>query len=170
MSEPSKKNRVARCACGGVVLETTGEPIICAACYCDDCQAAAAEIESLPNAQPVRDGLGGTEFLLFRKDRMRCRSGEEHLLDHKLKQGSSTRRVVASCCNSFMFLDFQKGHWFSMHRDRFDGDVPLLQARIQTKFAPDVRKLPSSTPIYSAYPFKLIGKLVLARIAMLLYK
>ncbi len=43
MSKPSMIKRTARCVCGGVEIETTGEPIVSNACYCDDCQKAAAE-------------------------------------------------------------------------------------------------------------------------------
>lgn len=168
MSESLKKNRIARCACGSVELETTGEPIMSAACYCNDCQDAAAEIEGLPSGPSVLDAAGGTEFLLFRKDRMRCTKGEEHLRDHKLKNESPTRRVLASCCNSFMFLDFQKGHWFSMCRPRFAGNSPGPQMRIQTKFKPEGATIPDGAPIYSAYPIKFIAKLMFARVAMLL--
>jgi hypothetical protein len=36
--------------------------------------------------------------------------------EHRLKPDSPTRRVVATCCNSAMFLDVTKGHWLSMYR------------------------------------------------------
>ena len=36
---------------------------------------------------------------------------------HLLRDESSTRRVVASCCASPMFLDFKKGHWLSVYRN-----------------------------------------------------
>ncbi len=170
MSGPSKIKRTARCACGGVEIETIGEPIISNACHCDDCQDAAAEIEELPSAPPVLDEAGGTEFLLFRKDRMKYIKGERYLWDHKLKEKSPTRRVIASCCNSFMLLDFQKGHWFSICRSRFEGRAPPLQMRIQTKFQPEGTNVPKDAPIYSAFPLKFIAKLMLARVAMLLPK
>lgn len=168
MPEPSKVNAIARCVCGNVKLETTGDPILSAACYCDDCQKGSGQIERLPNAPPVLDQAGGTAFLLFRKDRVRCSMGEEHLRDYKLKNESPTRRVVASCCNSFMFLDFQKGHWFSMCRARFEGDLPTLQMRIQIKFKPEGSSIPDGVPIYSTYPLKFIAKLMMARVTMLL--
>lgn len=31
-------NRIARCCCGSLRVETTGEPVIVAACYCQECQ------------------------------------------------------------------------------------------------------------------------------------
>ena len=47
------------------------------------------------------------------------RDGAEYLEEWRLKPNSPTRRVVATCCNSAMFLDFTKGHWLSMYRNRF---------------------------------------------------
>ena len=162
-----KQNRTARCACGSVELETTGAPILGATCYCADCQEAGRQIEQLQNAPRVLDSNGGTDFLLYRKDRLKCIKGAELLLDHKLKEGSATRRVVARCCNSAMFLDFQKGHWFSVCRARFAGDVPPLQMRIQTKSRPQTAGDPGDIPSYAGYPPTFMLKLVAAKIAML---
>jgi hypothetical protein len=106
--------------------------------------------------------------LLYRKDRLKYIKGTELLLDHKLKEGSVTRRVVATCCNSAMFLDFQKAHWFSVCRARFAGDVPPLQMRVQTKSRPQTASDPGDIPSYAGYPPKFILKLVAAKIAMLI--
>ena len=168
MAASPKNHAIARCACGSVELEAIGAPILSAACHCDDCQEGARQIESLPNARPVLDPHGGSAYLLYRKDRMNCSKGAEHLRDYKIKSESPTRRVVASCCNSAMFLDFQKGHWFSAYRARFEGDVPPLQMRIQTKFKPKDRQIPNDVPSYPTYPIRFIAKLMSARVAMLL--
>ncbi|WKE64797.1 hypothetical protein PVT67_14155 [Gallaecimonas kandeliae] len=149
-------------------IETLGEPIIGAACYCDDCQAAGRELEALPGAPMVLDKAGGTAFLLFRKDRVKCVKGEPLLRDRWLKEGAPSRRVLASCCNSFMFLEFQKGHWFSLCRARFEGEAPPLQLRILTKFKAEGAELPPGLPAYPTFPFKFVAKLILARLAMLL--
>jgi hypothetical protein len=66
-----------------------------------------------------------------------------------------------------MFLDFQKGHWFSVYRDRFVGNVPSLQLRIQLKFKPENCKIPNDVPGYSTFPLKFIAALMYARVAML---
>jgi hypothetical protein len=42
--------RGACCTCGKVELEAMGVPITSVVCYCDDCQAGAQQIETLPNA------------------------------------------------------------------------------------------------------------------------
>jgi hypothetical protein len=168
MSEPSKKHATARCACGSVELQLIGAPIVSSVCYCDSCQQGSRQIEALPDARPVLDPDGGTAYVLYRKDRMRCSSGAPSLREYRIKEGSPTSRVVATCCNSAMYLTFEKGHWFSVYRGRLQGDVPPVQMRIQTKFRPDNVDLPSDVPSYPAFPVRFLAKLVAARIAMLL--
>ncbi|WP_437600082.1 hypothetical protein WMF28_00795 [Sorangium sp. So ce590] len=169
MSEPAKHITTARCSCGSVELEATGAPILGAACYCDDCQAGARQIEALPDALPVRDPDGGTAYLLYRKDRLRCSKGDQLLQGHKIRETSPTSRVVAACCNSAMFLRFDGGpHWVSVYRARFEGDAPPLQMRINTKFKPGNGDVPSDVPSYSTFPLRFVAKLVAAKIAMLL--
>ena len=73
----------------------------------------------LPDALPVPDPDGGTAYLLYRKDRFSCIKGEQLLKSLRIREPSPTRRVIASCCNSAMFLDFEKGHWLSVYRARF---------------------------------------------------
>ncbi len=51
---------------------------------------------------------GGTGFVLVRSDRVRCVKGGDKLQEHRLKPDSPTRRVLATCCNSPMFLEFSK--------------------------------------------------------------
>ncbi|MEO7756807.1 MAG: DUF6151 family protein [Dokdonella sp.] len=161
--------RRARCACGSVVLEMSGEPIIASACYCDDCQEAARQIAQLPGATPVMDSDGGTPYLIYRKDRMTCVEGAEHLHGHRLKPASPTRRVIAGCCNSAMYLDFEKGHWYSIHRRNFDGDMPAVQMHVQTKFKPGHAAEAGSVQTYAGYPPTFMMKLVAARVAMLFH-
>lgn len=99
MSDAPRESAIARCSCGSVELETWGAPILSAACCCDDCQQGSGQIERLEDAPPVRDPDGGTAYLLFRKDRMRCTKGAENLRDYRIRAESHTRRVVATCCN-----------------------------------------------------------------------
>jgi len=160
---------IATCACGGVEVRAFGKPIVSAVCYCDDCQKGAAQIEALPNAPAVRDPDGGTAYMLVRKDRFECSRGAEHLKPHKLKETSPTNRVVATCCNSAMFVNFDRGpHWASAYRARFHGDLPPLQARICTKFKPKGVVLADDVPSYQSYPPSFIVKLLASRIAMAL--
>jgi hypothetical protein len=150
-------------------MEATGAPIVSTVCYCMDCQRGSRQIEDLPNAGSVLDADGGTAYILFRKDRIKCTKGAERLQGYKLEQTSITNRVVASCCNSAMFVNFDKGpHWISAYRSRFSGTLPPLQMRICTKSKPEHIALPTDVPNYPGLPPALIVKLLMSRVAMLI--
>ena len=160
--------RTVTCACGRVELEARGAPILCAACYCDDCQEAGRRIEALPGAAPAKGADGGTEYVVYRKDRVRYTRGAELLQRQKLREGSPTNRWVAGCCNSAMSLDFDDAkHWVDVYRVRLTGDKPPLEMRVSTRFKPAGAALPADVPQYPGYPFKFIAKLIGARFAML---
>src|SRR5579859_4103149 len=160
--------RTLRCACGRVELETQGEPIVCAACYCDDCQEAARRIEALPGATPVKGSDGGTEYLVYRKDRVRYTKGPELLQLHKLRQGSPTNRWVAGCCNSAMSVNFDDSkHWVNVYRARLTDEKPPLEMRVCTRFKPQGSVIPAGVPQYPGYPFKFIARLIGARFSMM---
>lgn len=159
----------AACACGNVEFHARGAPIVSAACYCDDCHAGSRQIEALPNAAPALDADGGSEYILYRKDRVTCTKGSSLLKNYKIRADSKTNRVVASCCNSAMMLSFEDSrHWVTMFRKRFSGELPPLEMRICTKFKPENVELPNDLPNYKVFSFKLVGRLLAARIAMLL--
>ena len=159
----------AGCRCGAVEIEAMGAPLVSSVCYCADCQRGSRRIEDLPGAGSVRDDDGGTAYILFRKDRFRCAKGAERLKAYKLKDSSMTNRVVATCCNSAMFMNFDKGpHWVSAYRARFRGALPPLQMRICTRSRPQHVVLPTDVPSYSGYPVGLIAKLLASRLAMLI--
>lgn len=125
--------RIANCRCGAVSLEFDGDPIMTVACYCHSCQQAGKEFAELADASAVLDADDGTHFVMCRKDRVQCAQGGERLREHRLKPDSETRRAVAQCCNSPMFLEFEKGHWLSLYKDRFDSDdQPPLEMRTMT--------------------------------------
>src|SRR5258708_40149129 len=94
------------CRCGKVRLEAVGRPILTASCYCASCREAGSRFEQLASAPPVLNPDGGTDYVLYRKDRVQCVTGHEYLEEHRLKPDSPTRRVIATCCNSRLFLDF----------------------------------------------------------------
>lgn len=159
----------ATCSCGGVELKAFGRPIVSSVCYCDDCRKGADQIEALPGAGTVRDPYGGTAYILYRKDRIECSRGAELLRRYKLKETSVTNRVVATCCNSAVFMNFDRGpHWVSAYRARFHGELPPLQLRICTRFKPDGVVLPDDVPSYRSYPPGFVLKLLASRVAMLL--
>jgi hypothetical protein len=160
--------RTSSCLCGRVRCESRGEPILSVVCYCLDCQEGGRRIEALPRAPRVLDDDGGAPYLLYRDDRFRCVAGEELLLDHRLKPNSPTRRVVASCCNSGMFLKFDPGFWVSSYRHRYSDELPPIDMRTNMRRRRADAPLPSDAPCYRSFPPKLFAKLIGARIAMLL--
>jgi len=170
MTDPSKGKANARCACGAVEIEMRGTPITSIVCYCDDCQEGSRQIEGLDNAPPVRDEDGGTEYDLYRKDRVSCSKGAALLKHYKILETSATNRSVATCCNSAMLVTFDDGKpWVSVYRRRVLGQPPPLEMRIYTKFNPKLRHVPSDVPSYSTFPLRFATRLVAAKVAMLLY-
>ena len=160
MSVKQRGSLIASCRCGAVVLEVTGVPIAHAACYCASCQEAGRRFEQLPDAPPILDADGGTDFVLYRKDRVRCVQGGERLEAHRLKPESPTRRMVAACCNSAMFLDFTRGHWLTLYRVRMPESVPPLEMRIMTADRREGVVLPQDVPNYAAHSGKFMWKLL----------
>jgi hypothetical protein len=159
---------MARCTCGRVELEATGGPLTSVICHCDDCQAGAQQIEALPNAARVREAEGGVGYLVYRKDRVRIRTGAELLRGYKIRPRSATNRMVATCCNAALILTFDDSkHWVDVYRARVIGNVPPLQMHVCTKYrqagAPD-----TTVPSFSRYPLRLVATLLAARVAMLL--
>jgi hypothetical protein len=164
-----KPQRTVACVCGRVRFRATGVPMGRAVCYCDDCQAAARLVEALPNAPRISDADGGTSYLTYRDDRFQCETGEDLLVAHRLKDSSPTRRLVASCCNSALYLKFEPGFWASVYRTRMvDDDLPPPAMRIQTKFRTSDAPWPDQAPRFEGIPLRLFAGGIAARIAMLL--
>ncbi len=125
---------ICRCACGAVALEVRGRPIIACACYCTSCRTAGEHLQARHGAPAVVESDGGTEFVLFRKDRLRFLGATDRLREFRLTPTSKTRRVVAACCNTPMFLEFQNGHWLSIYRKRMPEEAqPPLELRTMTR-------------------------------------
>jgi hypothetical protein len=156
----------ATCQCGKVKFEAVSSPILTGACYCTSCQEAGRQLGQLPAAPPLLDPDSGTSMVLYRKDRVQCVTGQQYLREYRLKPESVTRRVVATCCNSAMFLDFTKGHWLSMFRNRFATGAPLLEMRIMTAERRAGVVLADDVPNYPRHSRKFILKLIAAWIAM----
>jgi hypothetical protein len=162
----NQKQLFAKCQCGKVKFEAVGSPILSVSCYCASCQEAGRQFELRTSAAPVLDSDSGTGFILYRKDRVRCMMGQQYLEEHRLKPDSTTRRVIAKCCNSAMFLDFTKGHWLSMFRNRFPTGAPPLEMRVMTKERRAGVELADDLPNYGGRSGKVMLKLIAAWIAM----
>lgn len=155
------------CTCGQVVLRLCGRPITSTECLCTECQQAAAVFRALPGARPVDDDRGATRFVLYRKDRMQCLRGHEQLAEHRLTARSKTRRVVATCCNTPMFLEFTSGHWVSVYGTLWpEGTLPKLDLRTMTKEARAGVVLPPDVPNARTHTAAFFAGLLMAWAAM----
>jgi hypothetical protein len=163
----NQHNRLfAMCQCGKVKFEVAGPPILTVSCYCTSCQEAGRQFEQLASAPAMLDPDSGTGVILYRKDRVQCVMGQQHLEERRLRPESPTRRVIATCCNSPMFLDFTKGYWLSMYRNRFPAGAPPLEMRVMTKERRAGVELAGDVPKYSGRSGKFLLKLIAAWIAM----
>jgi hypothetical protein len=149
-----------------VKVEAVGRPLLAATCYCASCRDAGHHFERLPSAAPVLNPDGGTDYLLYRKDRVQCVAGKEYLQEYRLKPDTPTRRVIATCCNSGMFLDFSKGHWLTLYRNRFPAGAPPVEMRLMTKDRPEGVALSDDVPNHRTTSGKFMLRLLAAWIAM----
>lgn len=167
MTDQTARTRIARCSCGKCELALTGAPIATAACYCTSCQTAGERFEALPGGHVVLDADGSTAYLLQRKDRVTCTKGAELLREYRLKPDSPTRRVVASCCNSPMFLEFSGGHWVSVYRDRLAREErPTIEMRTMTMDRRAGVEFSDAIPSYRKHSGKFMWRLLTAWAAM----
>ena len=83
----------ARCRCGKVELQIGGAPILRGICYCGSCQEAGRRYQAAPGVDSVLAEDGGTDYVLYRKDRIRCVQGGDLLEERRLKPASPTRRM-----------------------------------------------------------------------------
>lgn len=144
---------IFRCNCGQVEIQATGEPITTIVCYCDDCQAGARHIESLPKAPKVLDGAGGTAIALYRTDRVQYIKGKELLKAHKNREGTATNRRYTTCCHTQMLADFDNWQpWISLYKHTATERFPELEMRIFTKFSPSPDDIPNDVPVYKTFP------------------
>lgn len=86
--------------------------------------------------------------------------GKESLIGYRLNSKSPTRRVVAACCNSLMFLEFQNGHWLSIYGERFEKkDQPPIEISTMTEDRGEDVKFSDDTPSPKTHSFKFMWKL-----------
>ena len=156
------------CRCGQVRLAVTGPPILSSECHCTSCETAAERFAALPGAVDEREGTGGTPFVLMRKDRVTFETGVEHLAEVRLTPESSTRRVVATCCMSPVFLEFKGSHWLSLYAARWpEADRLAMDLRTMTKDRPDgAPPLPEDIPNPKSHNTSFMLRLLGAWIAM----
>lgn len=154
------------CTCGAVQLHVEKAPIISTECHCSSCRAAGAKLQGL-GAVPILKANGGTHFVLYRKDRVRFLRGAEWLKAFRLKPEATTRRVVATCCNTPIFLEFKGGHWLSLYAGLWPkGTLPPLELRTMTSDRPEGVALDQEVPSGTLQTLSFYAKLLGAWIAM----
>lgn len=152
------------CRCGRVGLTVTGPPIMVVECLCKSCQEAADQLAALPVAVPLADQKGATPFVMQRKDRVSIVRGHDALGDHHLTPESSTRRVIATCCNTPMFLEFKAGHWLSLYASLWPAsERPAVEMRTMTGARHD---LPADVPNLKTHSLRFFRRLLGAWVRM----
>lgn len=155
------------CACGQVQLEAESAPIISTECHCNSCRAAGAQLEAAPAAPPILEANGGTRFILYRKDRVNFLKGAELLREFRLTPQAPTRRVIANCCNTPVFLEFENGHWLSLYSGLWpQGALPPPDLRTMTGDLPNDATLADDVPSGKRQTALFYAKLLRAWIAM----
>lgn len=156
------------CRCGHTRLAVQGAPMLSVECLCNSCRQAGAVLQAQAEAPAVLDAKGATAFVMYRKDRVRYLSGIDTLREYRLTPTSKTRRVVASCCNTPMFLEFSQGHWLSLYRQLWpDDQQPPIQLRTMVSDLPDAgASLPKDVPNYRSQSMGFFFKLLTAWAAM----
>ncbi|MGV3490119.1 MAG: GFA family protein [Devosia sp.] len=155
------------CRCGSVRMALSEEPILTAECMCNSCRAAAGRMAALPGASPATSSIGGSPYVLYRKDRVRFTAGADQLGEFRLTPESHTRRVVATCCNTPLFTEFQHGHWLSIYASLWpEATRPAMQMRTMASDLPDASVLPTDVPNAKTQPLSFMAKLLGAWVAM----
>jgi hypothetical protein len=159
-------SNAAVCQCGETTIAFTGEPVFSVICYCESCRTAGRQFERDLGAPKTDNADGGVAYCLYRKDRVTIMHGAEHLREYRLKPDAPTRRVVASCCGSPMFLDFAPVHWLTVFRDRLSGPTPEPQFCTMARDMPEGLERSKTIPAYDTQPPRFFIKLIAAWAAM----
>lgn len=155
------------CGCGKLRLEVRQAPIITAECYCNSCRDASERMASLPGAPAVVGAQGSTHFVMYRNDRIAITQGREWLRNFRLAPEAQTRRVIASCCNTPVLLEFKGGHWVSLYGNLWHGQaLPKAQLRTMVGDRAEAAKLDDAIPAGGWETTRFYGKLLGAWIAM----
>lgn len=161
------KTQRLSCTCGKTEIEVTGPHIASVECVCDSCRQAAKALETLPNAPKIADEKQATAYVMHRKDQIRFLAGQEHFKEYRLPSDTGTRRVVATCCSTPVFLEFKDGHWLSLYGQLWpDGQLPALEMRTMTGDLPSPNDLPDDVPNLKKHSLSFYGRLFGAWVRM----
>lgn len=155
------------CACGQVRLTVTGSPIATVECCCDSCRRAGVQLQSRPGAPEVLGPHGETLFVMHRKDRVSIDAGHSLLSALRPWTQGGSRRVLARCCNTPLFLEFSGGHWLSLYGLLWPASArPAVEMRTMVGDLPDSSALPNDVPNLKTRSLCFYARLMKAWIAM----
>jgi hypothetical protein len=155
------------CSCGSIALDVTGTFILSDECCCTSCRQAADILHKQYSVPAFTEPNGSVAYVLYRKDRVAFIKGVEHLRAFKLSAQSPTRRVVALCCGTPVFLEFSKGHWLSLNNKLWPAATrPKPELRIMVGDMANASHLSQDIPNAKTYTFRFYWKLMVAYIAM----
>lgn len=161
------RTRIIGCACGETRLEVQGEPILVSECLCNSCRAAAARLTRLPGAGAILTAYQATPCAEYRKDRVHILSGAGHLREFRLSAGAGSRRIVAACCNTPVFLEMKGAHWLSLYLHLWPAETrPKPEMRTMVGDLDDRSSLPDDIANLKTHSVRFYAKLLKAWIAM----
>ncbi|MCR6499144.1 DUF6151 family protein [Shinella sp. CPCC 101442] len=161
------KTRIIGCTCGKTHFEVEGEPFLVSECLCNSCRAAAARLERLPGAQSMLTSYQATPSAEYRKDRIKILSGAENLREFRLTADAGSRRIVATCCNTPVFLEMKGAHWLSVYLHLWPAETrPKPELRTMVGDLQDASGLPADILNLKTHHLKFYAKLLAAWIAM----
>lgn len=155
------------CHCGKAGIEVIGEPFLVTECLCNSCRSSAMRLGSLPDAKDMLTPLGATATAMYRKDRVRFIEGFDLLAEFRLTERSGTRRVVATCCNTPMFMELGGAHWLDVYLHLWPADSrPKPQMRTMVGDLVDTSGLPDDMPNLKKQSLSFYARLLGAWVGM----
>lgn len=155
------------CTCGRTRLEVQGDPIASVECCCTSCRDAGNRMQALAGAPRTLTAYGATPFVMYRKDRLRVLSGQDNLKWFRLSPERSTKRVLATCCNTPVYLEFKGGHWLSLYGVLWpEAVMPPATMRTMAVDQPQTVPLPGDIPNARKQSLGFFAKLFGAWVAM----
>ena len=155
------------CVCGQTRLEVEGTPIVSVECCCTSCRTAGDRMQSFEGAPRTLTDYGTTPFVMYRKDRICFLAGIESLKSFRLSSEHSSKRVIASCCNTPVYLELKGGHWLSLYGGLWpEGAMPAPVMRTMASDLPKGATLPGDIPNAKKQSLGFFAKLFGAWVAM----
>lgn len=155
------------CACGQTRLEVEGAPIASVECCCTSCREAGDRMRRLEGAPRTLTDHGTTPFIMYRKDRVRFRTGNDKLKTFSLSPEHSSKRAIATCCNTPVYLEFKGGHWLSLYGRLWREELmPAPTMRTMASDLPEGAVLPDDIPNAKKQNLSFFVKLFGAWVAM----